>query len=66
MQWSLTEEQVASFKAWDEVHKCKGAYGGAIGGRLTFSFTSTSLGQVAKVTCGLCGEGHDMTDYDAW
>lgn len=39
---------------------------GAIGGRLTYSFTPTSLGVVAKVQCA-CGQGDiDLSDYESW
>ena len=39
--------------------------GGAIGGRMTYSFTPTTLGTVTKVKCS-CGEERDLTDYDGW
>jgi arsenate reductase-like glutaredoxin family protein len=38
---------------------------GAIGGRLTYSFTSTSLGEVCKVECA-CGAKVDLTEYGDW
>lgn len=41
---------------------------GAIGGRVTFSLTPTSVGLVMKVSCG-CGKKdseRDLTDYDSW
>jgi hypothetical protein len=36
---------------------------GAIGGRLTYCFTPTSLGTITKVQCA-CGQSVDVTDYD--
>lgn len=39
--------------------------GGAIGGRLTWSFTPTSLGTITEVSCA-CGEKCNITDYDMW
>lgn len=39
-------------------------YSGAIGGSITYSFTSTSLGEIVKVTS--FGEELDVTDYDMW
>lgn len=36
---------------------------GAIGGRFTYSFTPTSLGQVTKIKCA-CGEVKDVSEYD--
>lgn len=38
---------------------------GAIGGRLTYEFTPTGLGVIAKVVCA-CGHNMDITDYDSW
>jgi len=68
MSFSLDKEQLKKFKEWDEEHKGRCAFGdpmkqGAIGGRLTFSFTPTSLGEISKVKC-TCGEDIDLTDYD--
>ena len=42
------------------------AYGGAIGGNLTYAFTPTSLGVVTKVTDSLTGETIDLSDYEDW
>ena len=38
---------------------------GAIGGRLTYSFTPNGVGMVTVVTCA-CGASIDLTDYKAW
>lgn len=66
IHFGLNGEDFLRFKEWDNEHKChlKG-YSGASGGRLTFSFTPTSLGLITKVTCG-CGESLDLTDYEVW
>jgi hypothetical protein len=63
----LTEEQ--SKEAWS--HPCppkeKDQFaGGAIGGRLTFSFTPNGLGTVINADCNLCGWSKDFTDYENW
>jgi hypothetical protein len=39
-------------------------YSGAIGGGPTYSFTTTSLGVILKVSCH--GFEKDFTDYDNW
>lgn len=39
-------------------------YEGAIGGALTYCFTTTSLGTVVKVKYGT--DVLDLTDYDSW
>ena len=36
---------------------------GAVGGRLTYEFTPTSLGVIAQVKCA-CGKHVDVTDYE--
>lgn len=64
----FNKEQQVKFHEWDEAHKKRCVNGdpmnqGAIGGRLTFSFTPTSLGEIQKVRC-VCGEEIDLTDYD--
>jgi hypothetical protein len=66
----LDTEELKKLAAWREEHDktCKYAHPskqGAIGGRLTYCFTPTSLGSVTKVKCA-CGEEVDLTDYDAW
>ena len=38
---------------------------GAIGGRIGYRFTPTSLGIAALVKCA-CGKEKDVTDYDSW
>ena len=43
-------------------HECPQVDTGAIGGRITFSFTPTALGEVTKATC-VCGWEEDFTDY---
>ena len=59
------------FNAWLAEHDktCRMAGNrntGAIGGRLTYSFTPTSLGTVTKVTCA-CGKGEiDLSHYEDW
>jgi len=70
----LMPDDVERFQEWDNEHSktCKFApteenpfAGGAIGGRLTFSFTPTSIGTFANVTCA-CGEKIELTDCSDW
>jgi hypothetical protein len=39
--------------------------GGAIGGRLTYSFTPTTIGMTVSVKCA-CGAESNITDYGSW
>ncbi len=70
MKFELFGSELKSYLEWDREHKkvCK-LYNNetqpAIGGRLTFSFTPTSLGPAVSVECA-CGEKHNCTDYDFW
>ena len=67
MEFKLNEKDSEKIKTWFEEHSCEfsrqGAYLGAIGGRITYLFTPTSLGTVVKVRCA-CGEEIDITEYD--
>ena len=62
MIFELCSEEIKKLNEWDK-HECTVKNNqGAIGGRLTFFFTPTSLGTIIKVKCG-CGEEIDLTDY---
>ena len=65
----LNDEECKKFNVWDKEHikTCKIYNGGsgAIGGRMTYCFTPTSLGTVVKVKCA-CGEEVDVTAYEMW
>ena len=66
--FDLDEEDSKKFTEWDGKHKkgCDCYHNpGAIGGRLTFSFTPTGLGCITVIKCA-CGEKLDLTDYDSW
>lgn len=41
-------------------------YYGAIGGSLTYSFSTTSLGEIVKVVHEYTQEQMDVTNYDEW
>lgn len=57
MEFRLGEKELEKYLEWSKEHD-KGCRcyknSGAIGGRLTFSFTPTSLGMITKVSCS-CG-----------
>lgn len=72
MKFELSEIENAKFKTWNEAHLLefhsgKHPYSGAIGGRVTFHFTLTSLGCICQVSCGHCKKSDfDITDYSKW
>ena len=53
--FELTDEQVRKAVEWRNAHRCKFDKGtGAIGGRFTYMFTGTSIGEIANLKCA-CG-----------
>lgn len=66
MKFSFDSKQTVDVENWIYQHPCKVLDNqGAVGGRITFSFTPTQLGVVEKVSCA-CGAEIDVTDYESW
>jgi hypothetical protein len=70
MKFEIHGAELKNYNEWNKEHNkvCpfkNGKSQGAIGGRLTFSFTPTGLGPAVSVECA-CGEKHNCTDYDSW
>jgi len=66
--FSLDATQKEKLAVWIKEHDKTCPYAvkqGAIGGRLTWTFTPTSLGLVSRVKCA-CKEEVDLSDYDSW
>jgi hypothetical protein len=65
--FTLDEEESAKADVFIEEHNKKHAGGsvGAIGGRYTFTFTSTSLGGISTVCCA-CGGEKSLTNFTDW
>ena len=47
-------------------HRHKGKYLGAIGGKFSYTITSTGLGQTIEITCNVCGAHENITNFDLW
>lgn len=62
ISYELTDNQQKEYDEW--VGHC-GAYAGAIGGRVSITFTPTSLGDCVEANC-MCGEKLDLTEVDDW
>jgi hypothetical protein len=62
--FGLDKEQLKKVNDWVAGHAKR--YGGAIGGRYTYTFTPTSLGTVSKVIDNITKEELDVTDYEGW
>lgn len=68
MRFELDEVEHIKYREWRREHDktCKNKYGvGAIGGRTTFCFTPTGLGNIVVVKCA-CGEEINLTDVSDW
>jgi hypothetical protein len=68
MTFKLYGKELETYRQWYKLHKCeftKPGSTGAIGGRLTYSFTPTSLGSAVTIKCA-CGEKINVTDYENW
>ena len=72
----LSKFERDKLNAWDAAHldahhSNVEPYGGAIGGRLTFEITVTSIGEMVVVRCNACRDkardvSHcDLTDFEA-
>lgn len=78
MKFEITPEEQAKIDVWaaeqtkkflaqnDMTIEDKSFLGGAIGGRLTYKFTPTSLGVAIAVHDALTNEELDLTDYASW
>jgi hypothetical protein len=68
--FQLDKDEQKLFNEWLEEHDKTCPFKrpenqGAIGGRLTYCFTPTSLGVATSVKCA-CGEEVNVTDYGSW
>ena len=65
MNFSIDNKTLKKINEWvDSLPKTDNI--GAIGGRLSYSFTNTSIGQILKVKDNVSGEEKDFTNYDEW
>lgn len=64
MNFQITDDQQDKIVEW--LNTLPEIATGAIGGRLTYQFTPTSIGLVTKVIDGCTKEELDLTDHTAW
>lgn len=64
MKFSLSDKEFALFQEWEK--NLPEAPTGAIGGRITFMFTPTSIGVVVKAKDTITNLEIDLTDYLEW
>jgi len=64
--FTLDKNKLEQIDAWNKNHNCNMKENiGTIGGRLTYSFTPTGLGEIVTVKCA-CGEELDLTNSEDW
>lgn len=66
--YNISEKEYETYKKWWEQHRKTCELEGVpttIGGRVSVSFTPTSVGCSVFVECQ-CGISVDITDYDRW
>jgi hypothetical protein len=63
----LLNKEITEFREWQIGHRkdCPVDNVGAIGGRFTYSFTPTGLGDIIRIKCA-CGEELDLTHSERW
>jgi hypothetical protein len=64
--FKMTSIEYARFRKFQELHRHEGVDRGAIGGGVSVSFMPTSLGNVVKCECHICGQTTDITNVDNW
>lgn len=67
MIFILEGKELAAAQHWRRMHRCKpGAQPSSTHADFTFSFTPGGLGTAVIVTCLLCGQSENVTNFDAW
>jgi hypothetical protein len=65
LSWSITEKQRKTLDKWIKRHRHAKSKT-AIGGKITLSFTNTSIGTVMTANCAVCMGDLDFSEYDDW
>ena len=62
--FTLTDKQIEDFQKFRNEHnECVDP---TIGGKFSFIFTPTGLGNIVEVQCNICKENKDITEYEYW
>jgi len=64
MKFEIDEDGISQIKEWVETLPT-GPYG-SIGGRLSYTFTPTSLGVITVIKDAMSGEEINITDFESW
>lgn len=67
--FTVNADQVEKIREWKEQHEKEkhngNSYAGAVGGRYTYEFTPTSIGEFGRIRCS-CGDHFDFDDGSDW
>ena len=66
MIFKLEDRQVEEARKWVNEHPCTlrdAKRMGAIGGKTTYTFTNTTIGEIAGIQCA-CGESYCLTKME--
>lgn len=67
--FTVNADRVEKIRKWKEQHEKEkhngSSYAGAIGGRYTYEFTPTSIGEFGRIRCS-CGDHFDFDDGSDW
>lgn len=66
LSYPTSKKLAAGYRKWLKRINNDKQYAGAIGGRLTFEITPTSLGLVVVVSDAISGTKFNLTDYEGW
>ena len=64
-KFELNDNEFEKACEFERKHQHKEVNTGAIGGHLSVKFIITSIGALASMCCGICGEEEVITDYDS-
>lgn len=66
IEFKLNEKEEVAAKEFEQQHMHPEVNKGAIGGHINYIFTPTSIRDACVISCDICGEEKNITDYDSW
>lgn len=67
MTFILKGKELAAARHWRRTHRCKpDAQRPSSPTDLTYSFTPCGLGTTIVLTCPLCGQSENVTNFEVW
>ena len=64
--FELNKTEQDSYNTFCIEHSSTCGLNATIGGRISLTFTPTSLGCIKTIKCNVCKEEKDITDYNNW